>query len=343
MSDAFGWRSAFMPLVPVSVAAGIAIIVILPRAASHELSFRQKLKRVDFSGAFMLVAALALLLVGLDVVESHKAKTLPTILITLSALCMALFVLVEGWYAREPVVPPRLLLNRTLLAACVAALFSSMMFYTLMYYVPLYLQLKGARPSEVGLWLLSEPIGGGTGSLLAGVFTRVTGQYGILNIVAPALMVAGCVGFFTSGLGTAFILASIFLLLNGLGFGARQTVLLLGLLSAVDHAEHAPATSIMYAFRSSGATIGLSVASLVFRHGLGSSDVDDALQCRHGEDHCHGLQLNYMHALKRVFLLALMFASCSFVCGLFMENKSLPTSITGSSTIRQREDEAEGS
>ena len=344
MNDTVGWRLAFVPLVPSSIIAGIALMFILPSNTSQEMSLRQQLKRVDFAGAFTLVASLALLLVGLDVTGSSPGKTLPAILIPLSAIFMAAFALIEGWYAKEPVVPPRLLLNRTLLATCLAALFSSMMFYTLLYYVPLYLQLKGANTSETGLWLLAEPIGGGTGTMLAGIFTRVTGRYGTLNIVAPALMISGCIGFFMANLETAFSLASTFLLFSGLGFGGRQTVLLLGLLSSVDHSEHAPATSIMYAFRGSGATIGLSVASLIFRHGLTSPDIEDTLRCQpQGNDECYRSKLDYMLALRRVFLLGLVFSVCSFVCGLFMRNNSLPTQLKGRQTTdtQSREDQAE--
>ncbi|KAJ5220269.1 Major facilitator superfamily domain general substrate transporter [Penicillium chermesinum] len=281
LNDTLGWRWAFAILVPSSIIVGIGTIASIPRKASDDESIKAKLARVDFLGAFTLVAALALLLVGLSDESGKSAdlKLLPAITLPLSAISLVLFVAIEYRFAKEPIIPLKLLHNRTLIAAYVAAFFGSMMFYTLMFYVPIYLQLKGASTSKTGIQLIPESVGGGLGPFLAGTYTRVTGKYGVLNVIAPALMTAGSAGFAFSNLSTKLSLSELFLFLNGLGFGGRQTVLLVGLLSTVEHEEHATATSVMYAFRSSGATIGLSVASLLFRIGVEGDNLQEAIKC----------------------------------------------------------------
>lgn len=298
----------------------------MPKNASSDHSIKEMLAKVDFLGAFTLVAALALPLVGLSD-ESNRStdlKLLPVIALPLAAVLLAAFVAIEARYAREPIVPLKLLCNRTLIAAYLAAFFGSMMFYTLMFYVPIYLQLKGASTSETGLQLIPESVGGGLGPFAAGTYTRITGTYDALNTIAPTLMTIGTAGFATSTLLTKLPLSEIYLFLNGLGFGGRQTVLLVGLLSSVEHEEHATATSVMYAFRSSGATIGLSIASLLFRIGVEESSLQKATKCLpQGEDDCYYLKESYMNALHRTFILVFGYAVYGFISGLFMKNNKL--------------------
>lgn len=326
LNDSWGWRWAFAILVPSSIIIGIGTMAFVPKKTSTSQSIREKLARVDFGGAFTLVTALVLLLVGLSD-ESKKSTNswlLPVLALPFAAGFLALFIVIEYRYAKEPIIPLKLLRNRTLIAAYLAAFFGSMMFYTLMFYVPIYLQLKGASTSKTGLQLIPESVGGGLGPFAAGTYTRVTGGYGAINIIAPALMTLGSAGFAVSTLKTRLSLTEAFLFLNGLGFGGRQTVLLVGVLSSVEHEDHATATSVMYAFRSSGATIGLSAASLLFRIGLEGNSLQEATKCiSQGEDECYYLKLSYMSALHRTFLLALGFAAFSFISGSFMKNNKL--------------------
>ncbi|KAK3063025.1 hypothetical protein LTS18_002892, partial [Coniosporium uncinatum] len=58
------------------------------------------------------------------------------------------------------------------------------------------------------------------------------------------------------------------LALNGLGYGGMLTITLLALISAVSHADQAVATSASYAFRSTGSTIGITIAGAVFQNML---------------------------------------------------------------------------
>jgi hypothetical protein len=57
---------------------------------------------------------------------------------------------------------------------------------------------------------------------------------------------------------------SFFLL--GSGYGAMLTITLLACLAAVEHADQAPITSATYAFRSVGATVGITIASAVYQN-----------------------------------------------------------------------------
>merc|ERR1712093_239022 len=55
----------------------------------------------------------------------------------------------------------------------------------------------------------------------------------------------------------------IYQFLIGLGYGGMLTVTLLAVISAVDHEHQAVITSATYAFRSTGSSIGVTIASAV--------------------------------------------------------------------------------
>lgn len=122
--------------------------------------------------------------------------------------------------------------------------------------------------------------------------------YGVTKLVALSVFLAGAVGFAIAAGGpvgstilaagdgggldgstlipnstataaatatTKIWLEELFLFLKGLGFGGMLTTMLLATLSAVRKSDGALVTGMMYAFRSTGATVGVAVAGWVFQ------------------------------------------------------------------------------
>lgn len=351
INESWGWRWAFIALTPFTVISGVGVAFFLPaRASSQEQSLRTRLGRIDFSGSIVLVLAIAFLLIGLNQEDFSTAlsRHVLAIVLPLAAASFVVFVVIELYYAREPVFPIDLLAKRTVSAACLANWFTSMAVYTLMFYVPLYFQLRGYNTSQTGLRILPEPIGAGIGSFIAGIIMRLTGRYGILKTFGLTIFIAGNAGFATVSMGTPFILPEIYLFFSGLGLGCILTVMLLAVLSSVKHEHQAVTTSIQYAFRSTGATIGISVSSVVFRKQLqsrlGEVTVRGALhsnfspgglgdvlrRCNrsnpNSQDGCPKLIDGYMYALHGTFLLAISFAIAGFISGMATKNHQLRTS-----------------
>lgn len=119
-------------------------------------------------------------------------------------------------------------------------LFMSTTIYTLMYYVPLYLQLRGHSTSRTGFLMLPESVGGGLGSLAVGFVTRLSGRYGTCKTVLPFLTALSSAGFMTISINSPSIAPEIYLFLYGLGYGGLLTVLLVALLSAVPQKLQGP-------------------------------------------------------------------------------------------------------
>lgn len=118
VNDTWGWRVAFLAQVPLIVVSGVLVyFTVNVPAKKSELS---KLSRVDFLGAFSLVVTLILLLLGLNSGGNIVPWSHPLVLasLPLSMVSLGVFVWIELRWAAEPVIPVRLLLDRTVAAAC---------------------------------------------------------------------------------------------------------------------------------------------------------------------------------------------------------------------------------
>ncbi|KAI6792590.1 putative major facilitator superfamily transporter, partial [Hortaea werneckii] len=137
----FGWRYAFYIQVPFIVLSGVAgsLTIKLPTKESD----RSRIRRVDFLGAFFLVATLILLLLGLNSGGNIVPWNHPLVYISLplSAVCLGLFIYIEDRVAPEPIIPVRLLLNRSVISACLTNWFVTMGVFAMLYYGPVYFQV----------------------------------------------------------------------------------------------------------------------------------------------------------------------------------------------------------
>lgn len=120
LADTVGWRWSFLGQSP---AAGIAILLIaavLPsRHATSNSNGAQsgeggKLGRVDFTGAGFMMSTILCFLLPLQIGGDRVAWSHPLIFGLLGGACVfgAGFVVVEGRFAREPIIPLVLFRNR---------------------------------------------------------------------------------------------------------------------------------------------------------------------------------------------------------------------------------------
>lgn len=174
-------------LAILSVAFGLQ----LPRSSTGHV--REKLARIDFAGAAMLVLSVFTLLLGLDRGGNVAwADRFTAAALAASAVFILAFAAVELRWAREPFAPKRIIANRALLASYLCNLFSSAAAITLVFHISLYLQaVRDASASDVGLILLPTIFGGVTGSLATGLIMQSTGQYYVLTIAVFTLMLIG--------------------------------------------------------------------------------------------------------------------------------------------------------
>ncbi|KAI1103530.1 MFS general substrate transporter [Jackrogersella minutella] len=263
-NSAWGWRLAFLVQVPPVLVSAclVAYLVRVPPKVSE----KSYLARIDFTGAFSLIVFLVLLLLGLNAGGNLVPWThpLPLTTLPLSFVAFIAFIIWES-RAKQPVIPVRLLLDRTVFTACMTNLLCCMVNMMAVFYAPVYMQSRGKTATESGLVILFSPIGICVCSVGSGLIMRKTGRYGIL---AVSLQLASVVILTTLNEKSPDWPLMIAFLLLGSGQGAMLTITLLACLAAVDHSHQATVTSATYAFRSVGGTVGITIASTIYQNVL---------------------------------------------------------------------------
>lgn len=290
-------RALFGAQAPVAVLAGIGAFLSIPESLKPEQetkaqgrSVTERLARIDYAGAFMLVGPFSL--------QSHvhgaRACSLSQVLtislflyglsgdiqylpLLLSALGLAVFLAIEFRVAADPVIPVTILSSRPVLLSCVAQLFFMSIRWTLLYYAPIFvLAVRGAAPAVAGSILIPTNIGFGSGGVVVGwLHVRRSGAFWLPSIVALSCFAATMFGL--SLISTAesplwsFVLA---VLLNGLATGATLSYTLAHLLHLSDPEEHFISTSLLGTFRGFGGSFGTAIGGGVFYRLLRSGLVD---------------------------------------------------------------------
>ena len=270
MNDKLNWRWGFLVQVPFFFLNAILayFIINIPVKTSSKGRWR----RVDFPGSILLVTALILLLIGVNTGGNQLPWTHPLILtsIPLSLLVLAAYTYVEACVVPEPIIPVRLLTDRTVASACLTNWFCAMAAFASLYYLPLFAQAKGESSARAGLRQIPFAAGTSFGSLLSGYIMRLTGRYRLLTFTIMLIFVLS--GILLSTTITSFSSPDwrpyLYLTLTGFGYGGTLTVTIVAMIAAVEHSHQATITAASYAFRSTGSSIGITIVSAVFQNTL---------------------------------------------------------------------------
>lgn len=346
LNDALGWRWAFLLQVPFTVVSGllVAFLVDIPVKETKKSAW----KRVDYRGAVLLTLSLALLLLGVNTGGNQFPWNHPLVItaLLLSIVFILLFVYVEDKIAPEPIIPVRLLLRRTVWAACFTNVFSTMSFFIVFFYIPFYLQISGYSATQAGMRLIPQAFAISMGSIGAGLVMRMTGRYYLMDCISLTIFIAGAALICTLNFSAPDWQTYVYLVPGGFGYGGMLTITLVALIAAVDHKHQAVITSASYAFRSVGSTVGVTIGSAVFQNWLYRSLMQafdkvphkDRLVRRIRDDYHEIARLYsstlrqkalacYMEAFRATFLTALAITILAGLTSLFMKEHKLHTNL----------------
>ncbi|KAI5479235.1 MFS general substrate transporter [Pseudohyphozyma bogoriensis] len=271
LGDTIGWRWAFLIQIPICV-LHFAIVAWKVDIPSGPGKISDKLKRIDYLGCLSLVASIALLLVGLSLGGNQAPWSAPVVWGTIigGLAILVLFVVIETYVAKEPLLAPRILFARTPLSVSLTNWFASMAQFGIIYQVPLYFSaVEQTTTSHAGLFLIPNAVFASTASLLCGIYMARTGVYrvmlillGILGFIGPILMTTWQHG------STPQWLYWLSMIPGGVGYGGIITVTLVALISAVDPKDMAASTGVSYLFRATGSVLGISLSTSILQNCL---------------------------------------------------------------------------
>jgi hypothetical protein len=146
-----------------------------PHKESAGASQLAKLRRIDFLGAILFPISITCGLLVLELIGERMAWTDPLILTLLGASLVSgyCFLLVEAFWAKEPIIPLRLLRNRDVITSYINLGFQSGAQIAMMLLVPIYFQVSAhASVTNAGAHLMPSVMGNAVGGILSGVWIK---------------------------------------------------------------------------------------------------------------------------------------------------------------------------
>ncbi|KAF2089167.1 MFS general substrate transporter [Saccharata proteae CBS 121410] len=272
LADKIGWRWVFLFQPPFCVVAILAVTFVLKLPRVDAAHWKEKLRRIDFLGAFILICAVFMLLFGMDRGSNVAWKDKITIVaLSLTLPLFLIFIFVEFKVASEPFAPGHIIFERSLVACYFCNFFSFSGYMAVLFYVPLYFQVvNGDTATQAGVRLIPGIIMGVSGSLFGGFYMQKTGRYYWITVCAYFFLVVGAVVILLSAGIVASTVTGIVvgLMICGFSNGIGVTTSLIGLIANADHSDQAVATACSYLFRSLGSVFGVSIAATLVNQSL---------------------------------------------------------------------------
>ncbi|EXM36363.1 Major facilitator superfamily [Fusarium oxysporum f. sp. vasinfectum] len=270
LADSVGWRWSFLGQVPLCFLAFIAVYIVLDLPPVEHDHWLAKVRKIDFLGAFTLVAAVVALLLGLDSGSNLGWSHIMTVVaLSSTPVLFALFLLIEINVASHPFAPGHIIFDRSLFACYGVGFFSGAGQTSTIFFLPLIFQaVQGLGATQSGSLLVPGMIAGVAGSILGGWIIKRTEKFYAVTLSAYALVLVSVIpmGMFVWLRSTTG--ETIGLTILSFGAGCAFVTTLVGLLANAAAEDTAVVVACSYLFRSLGASIGISTGSAVLQQVL---------------------------------------------------------------------------
>ncbi|KAF9147135.1 hypothetical protein BG015_011276 [Linnemannia schmuckeri] len=263
------WRWCFYLNLPLIVVAFglIAKFLDIPFERSD---FGQKLKRVDYAGVTIVIAAVLCLLLPLAWGGTTYPWNSGVIIASLivSALLVTALVLVER-RAAEPILPMNLFLNREVVCLISVIGLMGVVFMGCTYYVPVYLQIvKRVSTTDSGLRLMPCIFGLVFSTAVSSVLLKRFKDCRIFISTGCAIFTLAVGLFILFDVDTSLAEQLIFVLLMGLGQGLIFQNCVLASQDCTEPQERAVATGLVAFINSIGNSVGVAICGTVLNNAL---------------------------------------------------------------------------
>ncbi|HEX8756951.1 MAG TPA: DHA2 family efflux MFS transporter permease subunit [Steroidobacteraceae bacterium] len=252
----FGWRSIFLVVVPVSLAAVVLAPLTLPESSDpHGRSF-------DTRG--QTLGAIGLGAMAFAAIEAHGDLWPALAMCGVAIACIVLFILTERDVGKAALVPLELFSSKRFSAACVATTAMTFGMYGVIFLLPLTWQSArslGATAAGIALipmalvFVIVSPFSG-----------KLTERFGVRVTTAGGVAIIG-IGLLLIGATArqpSLVLAELGLALTGIGMGLATGPLMGEAVGAVHAARSGTASALINVARMVGATIGVAALGAVY-------------------------------------------------------------------------------
>ncbi len=166
--------------------------------------------------------------------------------------------------AREPILPPRLFVNRVFVTANLINLLTATGMLGGIVFMPLFLQLVyGLAPDDAGLMLIPLTATSVVAAITTGRLVAATGRYKIFPLLGVAVTGGGMLMLAATTETTPLWLTGVAMALAGSGIGLVMPVMMVVVQNAVEIRDLGTATSSISFFRSMGGSFGVALFGAV--------------------------------------------------------------------------------
>ncbi|MFB0835411.1 MFS transporter [Arthrobacter halodurans] len=267
-----GWRWTFWIGIPLAL-----VSMVLIHKTLHLVHVPRRVY-IDWAGATLVTASVSTLLIWVSFVgkPGHFAwgswQTLA--MVGASLLMVAALLFVES-RVPEPVIPLKIIVQRTPALAIVASIAIGVGMFGSGAFLGQYFQLSaGATPTEAGLFTLPMILGNLVGSVLSGQLISRFGRWKVFLVVGSLLNIGGLGLLGTMDQATPYWILALGMLLNGLGMGMMLQNLVLAVQNTVKVTQIGTASSSVAFFRSIGGAAGVAVLGSVLSDRVGALTLD---------------------------------------------------------------------
>lgn len=191
------WRWCFYINLPFGGAAMVFIFFLLriPEREETKKSLKSKLAQLDVLGTTAFLPGVVCLLLALQWGGSkypwHEGRIIA--LLVLAGVLLVGFVLVQIFKPDTATVPPRILMQRSILAGFWATFAIGAQMMIFVYYLPVWFQaIKGVNAVDSGIRLLPMLLTMVLASVFTGILVSRIGYYAPPMIVGNCLLAVGC-------------------------------------------------------------------------------------------------------------------------------------------------------
>ncbi|HXD63740.1 MAG TPA: MFS transporter, partial [Solirubrobacteraceae bacterium] len=256
LTDLLSWRWILFINVPIGLIAAVAAQRLLLESRNTA-----RAREFDLRGALAATAGLSLLVLGIvRTDQTGWGDTSTLLLIAAGIVLLGVFVLIEGRFARAPLMPLRIYRSRTLSAANVIVLLVGGASFGMWFFVSLYLQqVHDYSPIRAGLAFLPMTlciVAGSTGA------SQLVGRVGAKPILIAGMtsLTAGLFWFSDISVSGTYVGAMLFpSLLTALGIGLAFVPATISAVAGVAPQEAGLASGLVNTARLFGGALGLAI------------------------------------------------------------------------------------
>ncbi|KAK4937254.1 hypothetical protein LTR10_022086 [Elasticomyces elasticus] len=327
------WRAFFWFLAPCGAIAGVIGFFYLP-STMPKGNAKHQFKLIDWAGIITATIAIVLILIPLSGGGSYFDWSSPMVIsmLVIGALSSLTFLFVEWKVATLPMMPLNMYTNAPVAAVLAQNFFFGMVYYSNLYYIPLYIQnVRGWDTIISAAFLVAINVPQSMVSTLSGIFISRYKRYGIVIWTGFTIWTlgAGLICSFTRTMHPAAV--AVILSISGIGAGCIFQPSLIALQAHCSKAQRAAVISNRNFLRSLGGAVGLSISAQVLQSSLRNHLPPRLASLAHDtyafpsldaadED---AVRNAYMAAIQTVFIVSAPVMGLCLVLCLFIKDRGL--------------------